>query len=430
LGGEWIETVLEQIAADDPRAFGMGPFGSNIKSDNYRQSGVPVIRGNNLTGGAGAPFVADDFVFLEEEKADSLKSSSCSPKDLVFVAQGTVGKVGLVPSDTGYRRFILSQNLMKVTVNPQRADPRFVFYFYRSSAGQHEIMSRANPTGVPCISKPLTSLRQFGIRLPPRVAEQTAIADILEALDDKIELNRRMKETLEGIARAIFKSWFVDFDPVRAKMEGHQPNGMSAETAALFPAAHAESALGQIPRGWQVGSVGEIAEVSSGKRPGERYREPSPAAYVPLWGGNGPMGFVSEPLIEYPIILTGRVGTLGSVFRITSPVWPSDNTLVLRPYEAMVFEFLFLQLQRVEFPSLNRGSTQPLLTQTDLKAQRFPLPPPKVLSLFRDAVRPLYLRVDAANKESKLLAELRDTLLPKLISGDVRLSVGHALPAS
>jgi type I restriction enzyme, S subunit len=109
---------------------------------------------------------------------------------------------------------------MKVTINPDLADPHFVFYFYRSSSGQYELRSRVHPTGVPCISKPLTSLRQFGVRLPADVQEQRAIADILGTLDDKINLNRRMNATLEAIAQALFKSWFVDFDPVRAKAEG------------------------------------------------------------------------------------------------------------------------------------------------------------------------------------------------------------------
>lgn len=255
----------------------------------------------------------------------------------------------------------------------------------------------------------------------PSLLEQRAIACILGALDDKIEVNRRMNETLEAMARALFKSWFVDFDPVRAKAEGQQPHGLPPHIADLFPDSFEDSELGEIPKGWKVGCVGEIAQVSSGKRPAVRYSERSDEASVPLWGGNGPMAFVHKPLYEEPILLTGRVGTLGSVFRITDPCWPSDNTLILRTNESSVFQFLFLQLQQINFASLNVGSTQPLLTQTDLKAQRMVIPKKNILQVFSRIVNSMHCRLDQSTAESEILAALRDTLLPKLISGELRV---------
>jgi type I restriction enzyme S subunit len=393
----------------------MGPFGSNIKAENYRQSGVPVIRGTNLGERGEAPFIADGFVFLDDDKADSLASSSCSPGDLVFVAQGTVGKVGLVPSDSPYRRFVLSQNLMKVTLDLKQADPRFAFYFFRSSAGQHEIMSRVNPTGVPCISKPLTSLRKFGIRLPTDVGEQRAIGQMLGALDDKIELNRRLSQTLESMARALFKSWFVDFDPVRARANGAEPC-LPSHLDHLFPDSF-EDTSGGIPAGWRRGVVADIADVCSGSRPDARIRASSQEAKVPVWGGNGPMGYVDQALFDGPILLTGRVGTLGSVFRITSPSWPSDNTLILKPKDEIGFEYAYLLLRDLDLTSLNRGSTQPLLTQSDLRAQPALLPPRAILERFHDACRRLFERIDRSEAESLALGSLRNTQIPVLMSG-------------
>jgi type I restriction enzyme S subunit len=136
------------------------------------------------------------------------------------------------------------------------------------------------------------------------------------------------------------------------------------------------------------------------------------------------MAFVTNALVDEPILLTGRVGTLGSVFRITTPCWPSDNTLVLRANQQAAFEYLFLQLQQIDFASLNRGSTQPLLTQTDLKGVLLLLPEPGVLERFSVFAHGLYKRVDEAVAESRTLAALRDALLPKLISGELR--VQHA----
>ena len=264
-------------------------------------------------------------------------------------------------------------------------------------------------------------IEQLKLRLPP-LPEQRRIAHILGTLDDKIALNRRMNETLEEMARALFKAWFIDFEPVRAKIEGRWRRGeslpgMPAELYDLFPDRLVDSELGAVPEGWAVGRITDFADVSSGKRPGLRYPVASKKASIPLWGGNGPMAFVSEPLVDYPILLTGRVGTLGSVFRITSPCWPSDNTLILRAKRDIFFEYMFFNLERVNFDILNRGSTQPLLAQSDLKAQLVLLPPISIIEYFSGCVTPLFDSYDKRESESRTLAAMRDTLLPKLISG-------------
>ena len=196
---------------------------------------------------------------------------------------------------------------------------------------------------------------------------------------------------------------------------------MPKHLADIFPDRLVDSELGPIPEGWEVKTIDDLAEVTSGKRPGVRYGEPSGLAQVPLWGGNGPMGFVTEPLVEYPILLTGRVGTLGSIFRITSPCWPSDNTLILKVKDKRAFEFLFFQLKRIDFTSLNVGSTQPLVTQTNLKTQLLLFPPANVLEQFHTLAEIAYARLDESHSESRFLAALRDVLLPKLISGEIRI---------
>jgi type I restriction enzyme S subunit len=237
---------------------------------------------------------------------------------------------------------------------------RFLYYLFKHIGLQRTAIGSAQPL-----------MTQGGVKIirtkVPPLPEQRAIAYILGMLDDKIEINRRMSQTLEEMARAIFKSWFVDFDPVRAKaaVRREHPDWTNAqvsraacpkmkpEIAELFPDRLVDSELGEIPEGWEIGCVGDLAEVSSGKRPDTRFAERSDDALVPLWGGNGPMAFVRKALFNEPILLTGRVGTLGSVFRITEPCWPSDNTLILRANEPSLFEYLFLQLQQVDFASLD-----------------------------------------------------------------------------
>jgi len=193
----------------------------------------------------------------------------------------------------------------------------------------------------------------------------------------------------------------------------------------LFPDSFEDSELGEIPKGWTVVTLEALAVVRSGKRPPAVFPERGERAPFPLWGGNGPMGFVRDPLLPGPILLTGRVGTLGAVFRVRTPCWPSDNTLVILARVDEAYEFLYFQLLSADLGLLNRGSTQPLLAQADLKAQQFVLPQGLVLGLFHKVVSSLFLRSNSLVEASGLLAAVRDALLPRLISGALR--VPHAV---
>lgn len=248
---------------------------------------------------------------------------------------------------------------------------------------------------------------------------------MLGALDDKIELNRRMNATLEAMARALFQSWFVDFDPVRAKLDGQHPLGMDQATAALFPDSFHESSLGPIPHGWRAAHLEEIASVCSGKRPEGRYDVLSPECNIPLYGGGGRMGYVPSALYDKPILFTGRVGTLGLIFRTAEPSWPSDNTLVVEP-QAGLFDFTYFVLKGFDLITLNRVSTQPLLTQTDLKRQSLVLPTNNVVNAFAHVTEPIFRQIVSSESESRTLATLRDTLLPKLLSGELSVDLAAA----
>ncbi len=336
----------------------------------------------------------------------------------------TLGYPAVVPACTNERRYLQNQRLGKVV--PKEASElhtRFLYYILCSAKYRHEVLASATGTTVKHTSP--DRIKQFKFSLPP-FPEQRAIAHVLGTLDNKIELNRRMNETLEEMARSLFRSWFVDFDPVRAKMEGRWRAGESlpslpADLYDFFPDSFVPTELGDIPEGWEVKPLGEVAKISSGKRPDHRFPSANSEAQIPLWGGNGPMGFVSAALIDCPILLTGRVGTLGGVFRITTPCWPSDNTLIVTAPSNLYFGYLFFQMKRIDFDSLNRGSTQPLLTQSDLRAHRIAVPPMNVMESFHDLAGDLLSSSDARTKDSQCLKALRDTLLPKLVTGEMRL---------
>jgi restriction endonuclease S subunit len=353
-----------------------------------------------------------------------------APGDLYAALKGAtkdgkmIGSVARVPSSVPSGR--LTQDTVKLVFrNPDHDDARYLYWILRTPQYRDYCAGHAMGSAVVALSR-----RDFlSYPVPPLTARRKQIVVLLEALDDKIELNRRMNETLEAIARAIFKSWFGDFDPVRAKASGEAPEsicrrlGLTTDLLALFPNRFQDSELGEIPEGWEVSSVGDLADVTSGKRPDDSRERWSAEYQVPLWGGNGPMGFVSRALHSKPILLTGRVGTLGSVFRISCPCWPSDNTLIVIPKNPLGYEFLFFRLSEIDFRSLNRGSTQPLLSQTDLKVQRYVLPSVKLLESFHVLVRDIFSFIEAMNRESTRLVDVRDTVLPQLLFGELPVPV-------
>ncbi|MBI2315876.1 MAG: restriction endonuclease subunit S, partial [Betaproteobacteria bacterium] len=251
MAGEWREATVDEIASSARNALVGGPFGSNLVSQDYVDHGVPVIRGQNM----GERWVTGEFAHVTPAKAESLEANLARPGDIVFTQRGTLGQVSLVP-DGQYERYLVSQSQMKLTVDRQTADPLFFYYVFRSAEQREYVRQHAIQTGVPHTN--LGILRATPVPLPP-IAEQRAIARILGTLDDKIELNRRMNETLEAIARALFKSWFVDFDPVHARAEGRDP-GRPKHLADLFPDSFGDSEVGEIPGGWRAGNLGEVAE--------------------------------------------------------------------------------------------------------------------------------------------------------------------------
>jgi type I restriction enzyme S subunit len=200
---EWKEYKLGEIIND----VAMGPFGSNLKVDNFISSGVPVIRGGNLNYGG---FEDKNFVFVSEEKAKSLKRSLAYPDDLVFTHRGTIGQVGIIEK-TKYPYYLVSQSQMRLTVNKQFLFPRYLYYWFKSKTGQYELLKNSAQVGVPAIASPTKSLKEIDIKLPS-LPTQTAIAEILSSLDDKIELNNKINQELEALAQALFKRWFVDFE--------------------------------------------------------------------------------------------------------------------------------------------------------------------------------------------------------------------------
>jgi type I restriction enzyme S subunit len=281
------------------------------------------------------------------------------------------------------------------------------------------------------------------VPIPP-LAEQKVIVEALGALDDKIELNRRMNATLEAMARALFQSWFVDFDPVRAKLDGRQPVGMDAATAELFPPAFFESALGHIPIGWTIKPVGEVVDCVGGGTPstaepkyweGGTHHWTTPKDFSSLQAPilldtdrkvtDAGIAKISSGLLPAGTLLLSSRAPVGYLAIATMPVAINQGFIALKCNERATNYYMlnWCQTNMAEIESRATGTTFAEISKQNFRPIPVLLPPIELISAFTEKVAPLYNQIVANLHQSRTLATLRDTLLPKLLSGE--LSVIH-----
>jgi type I restriction enzyme, S subunit len=291
-------------------------------------------------------------------------------------------------------------------------DPHFIYYLLQTL----DFNAHNDKSSVPGLNR--NHLHLIPVTIPAEIEEQRAIASVLGSLDDKIEANRRENETMEATARALFKSWFVDFDPVRAKMEGRQPAGMDAEIAALFPDSFEESALGLIPAGWRVAKLGEVAEFAYGKALKEDTRR---IGTVPVYGSNGQVGWHDEALVKAPGIVIGRKGNPGVVTWVQNDFFPIDTTFFLVKTGLIdSLPYLYYYTEMMNLASLGADSAVPGLNRNMAYMSDIVVPNVSVLTAFDGFVIPIFEQMNMSESESHTLAETRNVLLPKLLSGDIK----------
>lgn len=448
---EWTYTSIDELKADSKGSIAIGPFGSRMKSDCYVESGIPVIRGTNITGG---PDFEGEFVYITEEKADTLGSSNVYQGDLVFPHRGAIGEVGILQED---KRFVLSSSLMKLTCDEQKAYPKFLYYFFKSHLGKHELLKNASQVGTPGIGQPLTSLKAIELSIPP-LPEQKAIAHILGTLDDKIELNRKMNATLEAMAQALFKSWFVDFDPVidnalaagkpipealavRAEIrrQALADGTANREAAKAFPDSFQETEeLGWIPEGWETGIITDLADLNSQSWSNKRH--PDRVNYVDL--ANTKNGRINEVFpydyseapsrarrvlkVDDTIIGTVRPGNRSFAYIHEDGLTGSTGFAVLRPKQEACRSYVYLCLTQDDvidhFAHLADGGAYPAIRPEVVGNIETVTFPQELMELFDQKAYPLIEKIGQHQRATDTLTKLRDTLLPKLISGELLVS--------
>ena len=421
----WTWSALGDVAT-----FVNGDRSANYpKQGDFVPNGVAFVNTGHIE--PNGRLSVDSMDYISRECFDRLRSGKLVKGDIVYCLRGsTIGKTARVDLLEGS----VASSLVIIRAKP-KVSQEYLYYFLVSPLGQSFVRQHENGSAQPNLS--VSAISRYPIPLPP-LCEQRAIAAVLGALDDKIELNRRMNATLESMARALFQSWFVDFDPVRAKLDGREPVGMDAATASLFPEQFQESVIGNIPSAWSFGPITECCtRIHSGGTP--RRDEPE------YWR-DGTIPWLTSGEVRQPMITSTEsyISELG--LNESAAKWIPANSTVVALYGATAgqvsflgtstttnqaicslvpksgFEFFNYFVMRgatAEMESKAVGSAQQNISKGVIEETVAILPPPLILNQFNSIVAPLFANWIANTHQSRTLATLRDTLLPKLLSGEL-----------
>lgn len=422
----WATAPLEQLTEGAAVTYGVVQPGAHVAD------GVPMLRVNNFRGYG---LDTTEVLRIAPEVEGKYARTRLRQHDVLITVVGSVGQVAVVPKE------LQGWNLARAValVRPRHKEmSRWLALCLRAPAAQHALGVAANTTVQTTIN--LKDLRKLQVPLPP-TGERVAITEVLSALDDRIDLLRQTNATLESIARALFKSWFIDFDPVRAKAEGREPEGMDAATAALFPAEFEESALGLIPKGWRASTVADALEFNpsrvlskgaearylemanaptSGHRPVERVELRAFGSGCKFRNGDALLAKIT------PCLENGKSAYV-DFLDDEETGWGSTEFIVLRAKAVLPSYGAYLLARHVPFRQFAIQAMTGTSGRQRVELSRltqFPLTLPPDSSIAHAAepmLEPLQSRIAANDEQAMSLAELRDALLPRLISGKLRL---------
>ncbi|UQK36845.1 restriction endonuclease subunit S [Faecalibacterium sp. I4-3-84] len=366
-----LSTAITDIAA--------GPFGSNLKVECFVPSGFPIIDGANLKGYK----VTDNITkFVTEEKARSLSRSIAHRGDVIVTISGTIGQIAYIPENSLYDEYLCSQRQFRVSFDSSMVYVPYLVFYFHTFEGQNKILSFANQTGVPALSQPLKNFKKIRLCLPS-LQEQRRIASIVETINDKIENNIKINDNLQQQAQAIYSSMFIDNpDPA-----------------------------------WSHGHLSDLITVKYGKD----HKKLADGIY-PVYGSGGIMRYVERPLYNKESVLIPRKGTLNNVMYVNQPFWSVDTMFYTEMKLPNVAKFVYHFVKAKDLASMNAGSAVPSMTTDILNAMEVVIPSASALEEFESLVAPMYEAMEANDVQSKALSQMRDTLLPKLMSGEIDVS--------
>ena len=374
--------------------------GYDLPKRHRRHGSVPVVSSSGIT--------------------DHHSESKARGPGVVTGRYGTLGQVFFIENN------FWPLNTALYVQDFQGNDPQFVSYLLKSL----DFSDYSDKAAVPGLNR--NHLHEESVRIPGNTTEQRAIAHILGTLDDKIELNRRMNATLEAMARALFKSWLVDFDPVRAKTEGRD-TGLPKEIADLFPDRLVDSELGEIPEGWEVATLGDhVVNFDSKRIPVSGAVRAERSGPYPYHGAAGVLDHVDDYIFDGVFLLLGEDGSvmrengLAVTQYVYGKFWVNNHAHVLQGAGPVSTEQAYLHFSFEPVAPLVTGAVQPKLSQSRMKCVPFLFAGDDICRAFAEIVQPWFAQLRSRTEETRILAEMRDELLPILVSGRLQVSIEDA----
>ena len=405
---EWKEYEMSELIEE----ISMGPFGSNIKVECFTDSGVPVLNGSNLVG---FRLNEDSFNYVTEEKATSLGKANAYRGDIVITHRGTLGQIVYIPQNSKYSRYVISQSQFRVRCN-EKVIPEYLVYYFHSRLGQHKLLSNASQVGVPSLARPTSTFQKLTISIPP-VAKQKEIVKILSSLDDKIELNNAINRNLEEQAQALFKNWLIDFEPFGGKM----------------------------PENWKEATLGEVClKITDGSHFSP---QDNPSAPYPMFSVKDMETYGFNPtnckhisaddfekmkagdcVPKIDDVLVAKDGSYLKEIFICSEAREEailSSIAIFRPNKSKILPEILLFL--LKHPSVRKdvgdnfvsGSALPRIVLKDFKKYRFILPSMQIQQKLAKMLNSIRMEIHNNVDENQRLSVLRDSLLPRLMSGEL-----------
>lgn len=408
----WPVVELQELALQQKGAIVSGPFGSNIGSRFFVDTGVPIIRGNNLTKGE-QKFIDSGFVYLTESKAAEFPNCIAIPHDLVFTAAGSIGQVGLIPAEPNYERYVISNKQLRVRLDETKAIPLFVYYWLSSKRMIRYLISMNNGGAVPLLN--LGIIRRVPVPQPD-IETQKRIASILTAYDDLIENNRRRIQLLEQAARLLYKEWFVHL---------------------RFPGHEHVTITDCVPEGWTPATIAEIGDVVTGKTPSKKresfYGDDMPFIKTPDMHGNTLVIKTEESLSEEGAntqanktlpprsILVSCIGTVGAVAFNSSTAQTNQQINAIVPRNASFRYWAFFMAKDLKplLEAMGGGATMANVNKSKFSSIKVVIPSVLMLDQFNSFLATQTDQIERLALINLQLSQARDLLLPRLMNGEL-----------
>ncbi|EEQ3491006.1 restriction endonuclease subunit S [Escherichia coli] len=413
-----------------------GDRGKNYpKHNDFMENGYCLfLSAKNVTKSG---FQFQETLFINETKDRELRAGKLKYGDIVLTTRGTVGNVAYYDNNNPYKHIRINSGMIIIRADNKLWNPKFLYSILKSELLKEQIINLISGSAVPQL--PARDIRKFILPVINR-SLQNKITNIISDINDKVNLNIEINQTLEKMSQTLFKSWFVDFDPVidnaldagnpipealqaRAELRQKVRNStdfkpLPAEIRSLFPSEFEETELGWVPGGWKTNRLENILELAYGKALKKTERIEGD---YPVYGSGGVDGSHNEFLVKGPGIIVGRKGTVGSLYWENKDFYPIDTVFYVKPKKYFSLVYCYQLLKTLGLENMNTDAAVPGLNRNNAYRLDVITPTQTIIAQYTNIVQTFRYKMDSNNNEIDNLTNLRDTLLPKLISGELSL---------